>query len=164
MCLARNLIHIARPRIIQGLLFFKVLTVDLLNFHKLSSVRSGKVKTQRIWTLKIAESCSPEICDFLSIMLRRVVIQYGRFGTTYRSHHQESRTLWIYWPLITAEAWNHSNSLLHTLTTFRPKDPKMVITLAGSFLCVLWPSPFKNISGPKYWLCTSDTYLRQHTF
>jgi hypothetical protein len=64
----------------------------------------------------------------------------------------------------TAEAWNHSYSLLHTLATFHPKDPKMMNTLAGTFLCVLCPSPFKNISAPKYWLRTSDAHLRQHAF
>ena len=72
---------------------FTVLPVDLLNFNKLSSVRSGKVKTYRIWTLKITKSYSPEILDLLSITLLRVVIHYRRFGTTYRPYHQESRTL-----------------------------------------------------------------------
>jgi len=72
---------------------FKVLPVDLLNFNKLSSVRSGKVETQRIWTLKITKSYSHEIFDLLSITLLKVVIHYRRFGTTYWPYRQESRTL-----------------------------------------------------------------------
>jgi hypothetical protein len=31
-----------------------------------------------------------ENCALLDV-IQRVVISYGRFGTTYRSHHQESR-------------------------------------------------------------------------